>query len=157
MMPFQFRRFSIALVITMAGAFLLAAPSGAVAQTAGKNTGKTMTTDSGLQIIDGTVGTGATPKPGQTCVMHYTGWLYEDGKKGKKFDSSVDRNEPFEFPIGQRRVIAGWDEGVATMKVGGKRTLIIPPALGYGARGAGGVIPPNATLIFDVELLDVKG
>jgi peptidylprolyl isomerase len=116
-----------------------------------------MTTDSGLQIIDGTVGTGATPKPGQICVMHYTGWLYEDGKKGKKFDSSVDRNEPFEFPIGQRRVIAGWDEGVASMKVGGKRTLIIPPALGYGARGAGGVIPPNATLMFDVELLDVKG
>jgi peptidylprolyl isomerase len=161
MMRFQFRRFSIALVIAMTGAFLLAAPSGAVAQTAektaGKTTGKIMTTDSGLQIIDGTVGTGATPKPGQICVMHYTGWLYEDGKKGKKFDSSVDRNEPFEFPIGQRRVIAGWDEGVASMKVGGKRTLIIPPALGYGARGAGGVIPPNATLMFDVELLDVKG
>ena len=116
-----------------------------------------MTTASGLQIIDSKVGTGATPKPGQICVMHYTGWLYEDGKKGKKFDSSVDRNEPFEFPIAQRKVIAGWDEGVASMKVGGKRTLIIPPALGYGARGAGGVIPPNATLIFDVELLDVKG
>ena len=116
-----------------------------------------MTTASGLQIIDSKVGTGATPKPGQICVMHYTGWLYEDGKKGKKFDSSVDRNEPFEFPIGQHRVIAGGDEGVATMKVGGKRTLIIPPQLGYGARGAGGVIPPNATLMFDVELLDVKG
>ena len=115
-----------------------------------------MTTASGLQIIDATVGTGAAPKPGQICVMHYTGWLYEDGKKGKKFDSSVDRNEPFEFPIGQRKVIAGWDEGVATMKVGGKRTLIIPPALGYGARGAGGAIPPNATLMFDVELLAVK-
>ena len=116
-----------------------------------------MTTPSGLQIVDSTVGTGAAPKPGQTCVMHYTGWLYEGGKKGKKFDSSVDRHEPFEFPIGQRKVIAGWDEGVATMKVGGKRTLIIPPELGYGARGAGGVIPPNATLIFEVELLDVKG
>jgi FKBP-type peptidyl-prolyl cis-trans isomerase len=128
-------------------------PTTASAQTAGKP----MTTASGLQIIDSKVGTGATPKPGQICVMHYTGWLYEDGKKGKKFDSSVDRNEPFEFPIGQRKVIAGWDEGVASMKVGGKRTLIIPPALGYGARGAGGVIPPNATLIFDVELLDVKG
>ena len=125
----------------------------ATAQTAGK----TMTTASGLQITDSKVGTGATPKPGQTCVMHYTGWLYENGVKGKKFDSSVDRNEPFEFPIGQRKVIAGWDEGVATMKVGGKRTLIIPPQLGYGARGAGGVIPPNATLMFDVELLDVKG
>ena len=91
-----------------------------------------MTTASGLQITDSTVGTGASPKPGQICVMHYTGWLYEDGKKGKKFDSSLDRNEPFEFPIGQRKVIAGWDEGVASMKVGGKRTLIIPPALGYG-------------------------
>ena len=116
-----------------------------------------MTTASGLQIIDSKEGTGASPKPGQTCVMHYTGWLYENGQKGKKFDSSVDRNEPFEFPIGQRRVIAGWDEGVASMKVGGKRTLIIPPELGYGARGAGGVIPPNATLMFEVELLDVKG
>ena len=115
-----------------------------------------MTTPSGLQITDGKVGTGASPKPGQTCVIHYTGWLYENGVKGKKFDSSVDRNEPFEFPIGQKRVIAGWDEGVATMHVGGKRTLIIPPALGYGARGAGGVIPPNATLMFDVELLAVK-
>ena len=115
-----------------------------------------MTTASGLQIIDSTVGTGASPKAGQTCVMHYTGWLYNDGKKGKKFDSLVDRNEPFEFPIGQGHVIKGWDEGVASMKVGGKRTLIIPPALGYGARGAGGVIPPNATLIFDVELLGVE-
>jgi len=116
-----------------------------------------MTTPSGLQITDTKVGTGATPKAGQTCVMHYTGWLYENGQKGNKFDSSVDRGEPFEFPIGAGRVIKGWDEGVATMKVGGKRTLIIPPALGYGARGAGGVIPPNATLIFDVELLGVKG
>ena len=115
-----------------------------------------MTTASGLQIIDNTVGTGASPKTGQTCVMHYTGWLYNDGKKGKKFDSSVDRNEPFEFTIGQGQVIKGWDEGVATMKVGGKRTLIIPAALGYGARGAGGLIPPNATLMFDVELLAVK-
>lgn len=119
--------------------------------------GKIMTTASGLKIEDTVVGTGVTPTPGQTCVMHYTGWLYEDGVKGKKFDSSVDRNEPFEFPIGMKRVIGGWDEGVATMKVGGKRTLIIPPELGYGARGAGGVIPPNATLMFDVELLDVKG
>jgi peptidylprolyl isomerase len=119
--------------------------------------GKIMTTASGLQIEDTVVGTGKTPTRGQTCVMHYTGWLYENGVKGKKFDSSLDRNEPFEFPIGMKRVIGGWDEGVSTMKVGGKRTLIIPPDLGYGARGAGGVIPPNATLIFDVELLDVKG
>src|SRR4051794_4982245 len=122
-----------------------------------QSAGKPMTTASGLQITDSKVGTGATPKPGQTCVMHYTGWLYENGVKGKKFDSSLDRNQPFEFPIGQRKVIAGWDEGVSTMKVGGKRTLIIPPQLGYGARGAGGVIPPNATLMFEVELLDVKG
>ena len=114
------------------------------------------TTPSGLKIIDTKVGTGPSPKPGQTCVMNYTGWLYENGNKGKKFDSSLDRNQPFSFPIGQHQVIAGWDEGVATMKVGGKRTLIIPPELGYGARGAGGVIPPNATLIFDVELLGVK-
>ncbi|HWX07636.1 MAG TPA: FKBP-type peptidyl-prolyl cis-trans isomerase [Bradyrhizobium sp.] len=141
-----------AIVMTVFAASQACVPTTAAAQTAGK----TMTTPSGLQIIDTTPGTGASPKPGQTCVMHYTGWLYEGGKKGKKFDSSVDRNEPFEFPIGQHRVIAGWDEGVATMKVGGKRTLIIPPALGYGARGAGGVIPPNATLMFDVELLAVK-
>ena len=115
-----------------------------------------MTTPSGLKIIDTQPGTGASPKTGQTCVMHYTGWLYENATKGKKFDSSVDRNEPFEFKIGVGQVIRGWDEGVSTMKVGGKRTLIIPPELGYGARGAGGVIPPNATLIFDVELLGVK-
>jgi FKBP-type peptidyl-prolyl cis-trans isomerase len=141
-----------AIATTVAGASLACVPTIAAAQTAGK----TMTTASGLQIIDSTVGTGASPTSGQICVMHYTGWLYENGQKGKKFDSSVDRNEPFEFPIGQHRVIAGWDEGVATMKVGGKRTLIIPPALGYGARGAGGAIPPNATLMFDVELLAVK-
>jgi peptidylprolyl isomerase len=126
--------------------------SSAFAQTQGNR----VTTASGLQIKDITVGTGASPRAGQTCIMHYTGWLYVDGKKDKKFDSSVDRGQPFEFPIGQRRVIAGWDEGVATMKVGGRRELIIPPALGYGERGAGGVIPPNATLIFEVELLGVK-
>ena len=114
------------------------------------------TTASGLQFEDTVVGTGETPKTGQTCVMHYTGWLYQDGKKGNKFDSSLDRGSPFEFPIGAGRVIKGWDEGVASMKVGGKRTLIIPAELGYGARGAGGVIPPNATLIFDVELLGLK-
>ena len=116
-----------------------------------------MTTASGLQIIDAKVGTGATPKRGQTCVLHYTGWLYENGVKGKKFDSSLDRGQPFSFGLGAGQVIRGWDEGVAGMKVGGKRTLIIPPELGYGARGAGGVIPPNATLIFEVELVGVKG
>jgi peptidylprolyl isomerase len=131
----------------------IGAPAVATAETAAK----TVTTASGLQISDSKMGTGAAPKTGQTCVMHYTGWLYENGQKGKKFDSSVDRGEPFEFPIGAGRVIKGWDEGVATMKVGGKRTLIIPPALGYGARGAGNAIPPNATLIFEVELLGVKG
>jgi peptidylprolyl isomerase len=141
------------VVTAMAGAFATLTPTTAAAQAAGK----TMTTPSGLQITDTTVGTGATPKPGQICVMHYTGWLYQNGAKGKKFDSSLDRGQPFEFPLGKHQVIAGWDEGVASMKVGGKRTLIIPPELGYGARGAGGVIPPNATLMFDVELLDVKG
>jgi len=147
-----------AVVATMCAglAAVIAVPVAVATQASAQSAGKAMTTASGLQIIDGQVGTGASPKPGQTCVMHYTGWLYENGQKGKKFDSSVDRNEPFEFPIGQRRVIAGWDEGVASMKVGGKRTLIIPPALGYGARGAGGAIPPNATLMFDVELLAVK-
>jgi peptidylprolyl isomerase len=142
---------ALAVVIALAGAAATAASTAAMAQAAA------VTTPSGLKIIDSQVGTGAAPKQGQTCVMHYTGWLYENGTKGKKFDSSVDRGQPFAFPLGMRRVIAGWDEGVATMKVGGKRTLIIPPELGYGARGAGGVIPPNATLIFDVELLDVKG
>jgi peptidylprolyl isomerase len=140
----------LALIIGLGGgvAFGLSSPANAQA--------KFMTTTSGLQISDSVVGTGASPKTGQTCVMHYTGWLYQNGVKGKKFDSSLDRGQPFEFPIGTGRVIPGWDEGVATMKVGGKRTLIIPPALGYGERGAGGVIPPNATLIFDVELLGVK-
>jgi peptidylprolyl isomerase len=144
---------AFALVSALAAVLAAGAPTTTTAQAVGK----TMTTQSGLQITDSKIGTGATPQPGQICVMHYTGWLYQDGAKGKKFDSSLDRGQPFEFPIGKQRVIAGWDEGVASMKVGGKRTLIIPPELGYGARGAGGVIPPNATLIFDVELLDVKG
>jgi len=112
---------------------------------------------SGLSHEDTLVGSGASPASGQTCVMHYTGWLWENGQKGAKFDSSLDRGRPFSFPLGQGRVIKGWDEGVASMKIGGKRTLIVPPQLGYGARGAGGAIPPNATLIFDVELLGVKG
>ena len=145
-------RARILVASVMVFAAMLFAPGVASAQ----NIGKVVTTPSGLQIIDTKIGTGPSPKPGQICVMHYTGWLYENGQKGKKFDSSVDRNEPFTFPIGQGQVIRGWDEGVGSMKVGGKRTLIIPPALGYGARGAGGVIPPNATLLFDVELLAVK-
>ena len=113
-------------------------------------------TASGLQFEDTQVGTGANPQRGQTCVMHYTGWLWVNGAKGAKFDSSVDRGRPFEFPLGMGRVIKGWDEGVAAMKVGGKRTLLIPPALGYGERGAAGVIPPGATLLFEVELLGVR-
>ncbi len=143
---------ALALATALAGLYTAGAALPAMAQTAGK----TMTTPSGLQIAEITIGTGATPKPGQICVMHYTGWLYDNGAKGKKFDSSVDRGQPFEFKIAAGQVIKGWDEGVATMKAGGKRTLIIPPSLGYGARGAGGVIPPNATLIFEVELLGVK-
>ena len=112
-----------------------------------------------LQKIDVKQGTGAEAAPGRNVVVHYTGWLYDataSDNHGKKFDSSVDRGQPFTFPLGAGRVIKGWDEGVAGMKVGGKRTLVIPPEMGYGARGAGGVIPPNATLVFDVELLDVK-
>jgi len=147
------RVIAFGFAILMAGVVAAGAPTPAMAQTAGKP----MTTASGLQITDTKVGTGASPRTGQTCVMHYTGWLYQNGAKGAKFDSSVDRGQPFEFPIGTGQVIKGWDEGVASMKVGGKRTLIIPPDLGYGARGAGGVIPPNATLMFEVELLGVKG
>jgi peptidylprolyl isomerase len=112
-------------------------------------------TPSGLSFEDTVAGTGASPTTGQTCRMHYTGWLFVNGAKTKKFDSSVDRGQPFEFRIGRGEVIKGWDEGVASMKVGGKRTLLIPPALGYGDRGAAGVIPPGATLLFEVELLRV--
>ena len=110
----------------------------------------------GLKYTDTKIGDGATAKAGNKVTVNYTGWLNENGAKGKKFDSSLDRNQPFQFTLGAHQVIAGWDEGVAGMKVGGKRTRIIPPELGYGARGAGGVIPPNATLMFEVELLDVK-
>ena len=108
---------------------------------------------------DGRVGTGTEAVAGRDVTVHYTGWLYDAtraDRKGNKFDSSRDRNEPFEFQLGAGQVIPGWDQGVAGMKVGGQRTLTIPPDMGYGARGAGGVIPPNATLLFDVELLDVK-
>ena len=132
----------------IAGAALIAMSTAANAET--------VTLPSGLQYQDEVVGTGPEPKAGQQVTVQYTGWLDEGGKKGKKFDSSRDRNQPFSFPLGAGQVIKGWDEGVATMKTGGKRTLIIPPELGYGARGAGGVIPPNATLIFDVELLGAK-
>lgn len=142
-------RSAVIAVAVMAGTPLI--PTNAQAQESAMTT-----TASGLQIEDTKVGDGASPKTGQTCTMHYTGWLYQNGQRGAKFDSSVDRGQPFDFTIGVGQVIKGWDEGVSTMKVGGKRTLIIPADLGYGARGAGGVIPPNATLIFDVELLGIS-
>jgi FKBP-type peptidyl-prolyl cis-trans isomerase FkpA len=113
------------------------------------------TTPSGLQYTDDIIGTGAEAAAGAHVSVHYTGWLFNNGVQGGKFDSSKDRNDPFEFPLGAGHVIKGWDEGVQGMKIGGKRTLIIPPNLGYGASGAGGVIPPNATLKFEVELLAV--
>ena len=137
-----------------AGLLLLAtacAGGGPVTQGA-SGSEQVVTTASGLQYVDLVVGNGPSPQPGQTAVVHYTGWLAD----GKKFDSSRDHNQPFDFSIGRQQVIAGWDEGVATIKVGGKRKLIIPPALGYGSRGAGKVIPHNATLTFEVELLGVK-
>ena len=114
-----------------------------------------ITTPSGLQYEDTVVGHGDEASAGHYVSVHYTGWLWRDGVKGAKFDSSKDRNDPFEFALGGGQVIKGWDEGVQGMKVGGTRTLLIPPQLGYGARGAGGVIPPNATLVFEVELLGV--
>ena len=116
------------------------------------------TTASGLQYNDVTTGSGDEARAGAHVSVHYTGWLFDDGaadKRGRKFDSSKDRNDPFDFPLGAGHVIKGWDEGVQGMKVGGTRVLVIPPQLGYGARGAGGVIPPNATLVFEVELLGV--
>jgi FKBP-type peptidyl-prolyl cis-trans isomerase len=116
-----------------------------------RSEGKEITTSSGLQYVDLVVGTGATAQTGQNVTVHYSGWL----DNGKKFDSSLDRGQPFSFPLGAGRVIKGWDEGVQGMKVGGKRKLIIPSSLGYGARGAGGVIPPHATLTFEVDLLGV--
>jgi FKBP-type peptidyl-prolyl cis-trans isomerase FkpA len=118
---------------------------------------QTVTTPSGLQYIDTQIGTGPTASAGQEVSVHYTGWLFNGGVQGGKFDSSKDRMQPFQFDLGAGMVIKGWDEGVAGMKVGGQRTLIIPSELGYGARGAGGVIPPNATLKFDVELLGLAG
>jgi FKBP-type peptidyl-prolyl cis-trans isomerase len=133
--------------VLVSGAARAAAPAAPA-----KTTGKGTKTASGLQYWDLKKGTGPVAKAGATVKVHYTGWLTD----GKKFDSSLDRNEPFEFKLGAGMVIPGWDEGVAGMKVGGKRQLRIPPDLGYGARGAGGAIPPNSTLVFDVELLGVS-
>lgn len=128
----------------------------AAVPSAGAATPHTVTLPGGLQYTDTKIGTGPAAKSGDTLVVQYTGWLDDHGKKGKKFDSSRDRGEPFTFTLGAHQVIPGWDEGIAGMKAGGERTLIIPPALAYGSEGAGGVIPPNATLIFDVELLRIQ-
>jgi peptidylprolyl isomerase len=147
MKPIQALSAAVALVV-----FSLIAPAPAAAQGA---RGKMTELADGLRYTDTTTGSGAAATPGHQVTVNYTGWLDDSGKKGKKFDSSFDHGQPFAFTLGARQVIRGWDEGVAGMKVGGKRTLIIPPDLGYGASGAGGVIPPNATLIFDVELLKV--
>jgi FKBP-type peptidyl-prolyl cis-trans isomerase len=136
---------AILLAVSVAGAGQTAKPGGAMDE-------KIVTTPSGLKYVELVVGTGAEAQKGQTVSVHYTGWLTD----GKKFDSSLDRGQPFSFPLGAGRVIKGWDEGVAGMKVGGKRKLIIPPQLGYGERGAGGgLIPPNAELIFEVQLLEI--
>ena len=147
----------VSVLLVGAAAFALRAlPANADERSEKKSDSNMTKTPSGLQYEDVVVGTGTTPKTGQTCVMHYTGWLWENGAKGKKFDSSRDSGKPFEFPLGMGRVIKGWDEGVASMKVGGKRNLLIPGNLAYGQRGYPGLIPPNATLFFEVELLGVK-
>ncbi|MGH7114157.1 MAG: FKBP-type peptidyl-prolyl cis-trans isomerase [Stellaceae bacterium] len=147
MIPIRLPGAAVALAIIVAGAPLRPA-------IAAQN--QVIEMPDGLKYTDIKLGDGATATPGSKVSVQYTGWLYKDGEKGAKFDSSRDRGQPFQFTLGAQQVIAGWDEGVAGMKVGGERTLIIPPELGYGARGAGGVIPPNATLIFDVELLQVQ-
>jgi FKBP-type peptidyl-prolyl cis-trans isomerase len=144
------------LVKTFAGALLAASMAAVLTPVAVRAEPETTLTADGLKYIDTKPGTGASPKIGQDVSVHYTGWLYVNGAKGKKFDSSRDRGEPIVFPLGAGQVIKGWDEGIETMKVGGKRTLIIPPELGYGARAMGNAIPANSWLIFDVELVGVK-
>ncbi len=145
------RVISCSLFLVLLG--LVLAPGDSFRAAAGQKEEKVIMTDSGLKYVDVKVGTGEAAQKGDTVEVHYTGWL----KDGKKFDSSKDRGQPFVFPLGAGRVIKGWDEGVQGMKVGGTRKLIIPPELGYGARGAGNVIPPNAELTFEVELLKVQG
>jgi len=143
---------AVACIVTLSAQEITMAASSGAKGNIPELKAKSVTTPSGLSYQDAKVGTGASPVKGKPVKVHYTGWLVN----GTKFDSSVDRKEPFTFNIGAGQVIPGWDEGVMTMKVGGKRRLTIPANLGYGVRGAGGVIPPNATLIFDVELLDVQ-
>ena len=155
------QRSTLCLALLLTGFSVSAAqplPTPGKAAPAPKPKGPVMiTTDSGLKYTDTLIGTGASPVRGQRCSVHYTGWLDDGrGQRGKKFDSSVDRGQPLAIPIGVGRVIKGWDEGLMSMKVGGKRTLYIPSYLGYGPKGAGGDIPPNADLIFDVELLGVQ-
>ncbi len=144
---------SIRIALTAAVLALLTAAAAPAARAAATHT---VTLPDGLKYTDTTVGTGPAAKPGDKVVVQYTGWLDENGKKGKKFDSSLDRGEPFTFTLGTHQVIPGWDEGLVGMKPGGRRTLIIPSALAYGSEGAGGVIPPNATLMFNVELVRVE-
>jgi FKBP-type peptidyl-prolyl cis-trans isomerase len=151
-------REEIMIPVRLASAAVALAIIAAVAPLAGSGNAANQVIEmpDGLKYTDTKLGDGATAAAGNKVSVHYTGWLSKDGAQGAKFDSSVDRGQPFDFTLGAHQVIAGWDEGVAGMKVGGQRTLIIPPELGYGSRGAGGVIPPNATLIFDVELLKVQ-
>jgi peptidylprolyl isomerase len=144
------RLIKVGKVLTLMGAVALSFAG--ITMGENKEGGPVVKTESGLQYIDLVAGTGRQTELGDTATVHYTGWLAD----GKKFDSSRDRNEPFSFRVGAGRVIKGWDEGVATMRVGGKRKLIIPPDLAYGSRGAGNVIPPNATLTFEVELLGLR-
>lgn len=143
-------KLKMSLVLVIVVSFIIGGISMSEAAT------ETVTTKTGLKYQDHKVGEGKQAEPGKIVFVHYTGWIYDDGKKGAKFDSSIDRGKPFEFKLGKRMVIAGWDEGVAGMKEGGKRTLIIPSSLGYGARGFPPVIPSNADLIFEVELVEVK-
>lgn len=152
------RKYLSALLLALGLPALATAQGGDAARPAGDGFQPPAQVDR-LIVHDAKTGSGAEATPGKQVAVHYTGWLYQPGGedfRGRKFDSSRDRGQPFRFPLGAGRVIKGWDQGVAGMQVGGQRTLVIPPELAYGARGAGGVIPPNATLVFDVELLDVK-
>jgi FKBP-type peptidyl-prolyl cis-trans isomerase FkpA len=153
----RYARAAALLTAFLAANFTAAQPGAPTPANPGASKLNAMSTD--LRKIDVKQGTGAEAVTGKPVIVHYTGWIYDDSKpdkKGAKFDSSVDRKVPFGFILGAGKVIKGWDEGVAGMKAGGQRTLVIPPQMAYGERGAGGVIPPNATLIFDVELIEVK-